>query len=111
MAVDIHEAHFKVWPSVDVNGYWKYAKKKEHILYVGLNSWFELDGLRAHGERQPYRYIPSLQAGHTFHWKKWDLQTEFKYQALNIPSQNLVVDYKGGKVGVPAIYLGVTRRF
>lgn len=102
---------FRIWPSADVNTYFHF-KQKPSYLYAGINSWFELSGLKAHNEIQQRRVLPNIQLGYVIVKTKWQHQFECKYLGIGIPNLPGVVDYVGisGK-GSLGIYYSLIRKF
>ena len=102
---------FRIWPSADVNTYFHFNQKPSY-LYAGINSWFELSGLKAHDEIQQRRVLPNIQLGYVIVKTKWQHQFECKYLGIGIPNLPGVVDYIGisGK-GSLGIYYSLIRKF
>lgn len=102
---------FRIWPSADVNTYFHFNQKPSY-LYAGINSWFELSGLKAHNEIQQRRVLPNIQLGYVIVKTKWQHQFECKYLGIGIPNLPGVVDYIGisGK-GSLGIYYSLIRKF
>lgn len=126
-AVDVFENNFKFWPQLDAHYYFKYNQKSlrqedlltgkgqsvPNLLYVGVGTWYELDGTRAHGEKQPTVVVPMLNIGHDLNWNRWTLKTELKLIAPFNSNENVVLDYFSltGNYGSTGIYLGLIRKF
>lgn len=124
---DVFENNFKLWPKLDAHYYFKYnqksmvqddlltssGKSKANLLYVGLGSWYELETIKAHGERQEDFVIPMLNLGHDLNWRKWTFKTEIKLIAPFNSNENVVLDYFSltGKNGATGVYLGFIRKF
>ena len=111
IATDLRENNFKVWPQLDVNLYWE-LKPQLSFIYVGIDNWFELSGVKAHEETQENRWLFSPQIGFRYVRKKWNYNIESKYLLPYLNNTPNVVDYKGinGK-GAIGIYLTLTRKF
>ena len=106
-----NQSGFRVWPSLDLNTYF-HPGKKNNYFYAGVNSWFELSGIKAHGETQKQRAIPNLQLGYTVVKTKWQHQFELKYLAIGTPNLPGVVDYIGiSHKGSFGIYYSLSRKF
>jgi hypothetical protein len=106
-----NQTGFRIWPSADVNAYF-HLNTKSSYLYAGINSWFELSKLKAHGEAQQSPAIPNVHLGYTAVKTKWQHQFELKYLGIGIPNLPGVVDYIGisGK-GSLGIYYSLVRKF
>ena len=111
LAGDVWESHFKLWPQLDANAYWNYGKRR-NFAYVGLSSWYELAGKRAHGQDQPQFILPGFQIGHTFGGERFDFTTELKVNNVVKSNRDLTVSWWGlGSQGALGIYFGFTKRF
>lgn len=126
-ALDFYAKEFKFWPKLDANYYWRYnhrqqtqddlltegGRPKANLFYTGIGTWYELDGSRAHNEKQPTRVVPMLNIGHDLNWKKWTFKTEIKLIAPFSSNQDIVVDYVSpmGDQGALGLYFGFVRRF
>lgn len=125
-ALDVFESNFKFWPQLDAHYYFKYNYKGEkqedlltrggkraNLLYAGIGTWYELDGTRAHGEKQQTIVVPMLNIGHDLNWKRWTLKTEIKLIAPFNSNENVVLDYFSltGNNGSTGVYLGLIRKF
>ena len=126
-ALDFYANQFKFWPKLDANYYWRYnhrqqiqddlltngGRPKANLFYAGIGTWYELDGSRAHNEKQNTRIIPILNIGHDLNWKNWTFKTEVKLIAPFSSNQDIVVDYVSpmGEQGALGLYFGFVRRF
>ncbi len=126
-AFDVYEKNFKFWPQLDAHYYFKYnykgeqqedlltknGRKRSNLLYVGVGTWYELEGVKAHGEKQQDIVVPMLNIGHDLNWKKWTLKTEVKLIAPFSSNENIVLDYVSltGDKGSTGVYLGLIRKF
>jgi hypothetical protein len=108
---DTWEHHFSLYPQLDVNAYWNYGKKQK-LVYLSMNNWFELRTQRPHGEPQPNQWLPSFGLGHQWNYSTYGLQLELKYVAPTQSNQNIVVDYVSfNSKGALGFYIGVHRKF
>jgi len=82
----------RFFPQLDVNAYWTYGKRN-NLIYVGSNNFFDLNGVHTDGQQQPNVWLPGFHIGHTFVRPKSNYQVEFKYLALTTSNKNIVVDY------------------
>jgi len=125
-AMDFFENNFKFWPQLDVHYYWKYQSREmiqddlltggkpvSNVFYTGIGSWYELEGRRAHNEKQTTIVIPMLNIGHDLNWKKWTFKTEIKLIAPFTSNKDIVMDYFSltGKTGATGVYIGFIRKF
>lgn len=125
-ALDFFENNFKFWPQLDAHYYWKYqmrdmvqddmftgGRSRSNLLYLGVGSWYEFEGRKAHNQKQETVVIPMLNIGHDLNWKKWTLKTELKLLAPFTSNQDIVLDYVSltGKKGATGFYIGLIRRF
>lgn len=111
LVTDVWEGNFKIWPQLDANAYWNYGKRR-NFAYLGLSSWWELAGKRAHDEPQPQFLLPGFQVGHTFSGERWDFTTEIKMNNFIKSNQNLTIDWSSiGNHGAIGVYFGVSKRF
>lgn len=126
-ALDFPTNNFKFWPQLDAHYYWKYnersqvqddllvsgGKPSSNALYIGIGTWYELNGTKAHEQRQTTRVVPMLNIGHDLNWKMWSFKFEVKLIAPFSSNENVVLDYISatGKTGATGIYLGFTRKF
>lgn len=98
-------------PQLDVNFYWQY-KQKPHVIYTGLQNWFEPRTTRAHGEKQPNNWMPMISLGHQWVKQKYNWQIETRYIGFNQSNKDIVVDYiSPGSKGALGLYFGVQRKF
>lgn len=84
--------NFRAYPSVDINLYWQ-AFESRDFFYVGSTSWFEPATRRAHKEKQPYNWIPSIHSGYTLISGSFSYNAEVKYLAPFYSNKNIVVEY------------------
>jgi len=111
LLVDRWDKNFSMYPQLDLNAYWNYGKK-QHLIYTTVNNWYELRNTKAHNEKQPTHWLPSIGIGHQWFGNKLNWQLEAKYIAPNQPNKNIVVDYIGlGDQGTFGLYIGVSRKF
>jgi len=102
---------FKIWPSADVN-YYYHIKKRASYLYAGVNTWIELSGTKAHGEKVNRHLIPNMQIGYNVVGTKWQHQFELKYLGIGIPNLPNVTGYIGvGGKGSFGIYYSLIKNF
>lgn len=126
--LDFYAGNYRFWPQFDAHYYWRYNNRqmvqddllinggnppKSNLFYAGLGTWFELNGTRAHEQKQNTRIVPTLNIGHDLNWKKWTFKTEVKLIAPFSSNQDIVVDYVSlmGNRGATGVYFGFTRRF
>lgn len=126
-AFDVFENNFKFWPQLDAHYYWKYQHRSmeqddllvsggrpvSNLFYAGIGTWYELQAIKAHGEKQTTFVVPMLNIGHDLNWKKWTFKTELKLIAPFSSNRDIVLDYKSitGKTGATGVYIGFIRRF
>jgi hypothetical protein len=111
LMIDWWEWRPSILPQIDLNFYWQY-KQKPHLIYTGLQNWFEPRTTRAHGEKQPENWLPSLSLGHQWVKQKYNWQLEARYIGFTQSNKNIVVDYiSPGNNGALGIYFGVQRKF
>lgn len=113
-AVDQWKGRYKIWPNLDINGYYEFKKESHSLLvYGGFNNWFELASTGAHDRPQETHWIYSPQIGVQLNKEKWSYLLEYKLIGPNINNQNFVVTYSSvlPKTGANGIYFGVTRKF
>ena len=113
MMIGLKEGAFRFYPEIDANLYWEYGKSEtKNYVYSGITNVFELKSLRSYDIEQPHRWLPTLQVGNTFSRSKMDYTLEMKYLNMNVPNQDIVVDYLSpGKKGALGFYFGITRKF
>jgi len=112
-AVDKWEGNFKIWPILELNGYWNYKRNNNNFIYTGITNWFELASKRAHNEPQPNFWLPTITIGHQFTKTKVDYFIETKYIAPFNSNDETVVDYIKllGRKGITGVYLGFRKKF
>lgn len=113
-AVDQWQGNYKIWPNLDINGYYELKKENLSVLfYGGFNNWFELAATGAHERPQKIHWIYSPQIGLQLCKTKWSYQIEYKLIGPNLNNQNFVVTYSSvlKQTGANGIYLGISRRF
>ena len=102
---------FKLWPQLDVNGYWHYGAS-QNVVYVGLSNWWELSNTRNDGEPQTRHWLPAIEVGHVFTGATWSYTTELKYLSPGVANEPNAVGYHGiGGNGTFGVYIGLTRSF
>ena len=114
--VDVYEKNTRVWPQLDANYYVDYfsKEKKDRVnknhFYIGMSNWFELQGTKAHDQKQTNHIIFSPQMGHVFERGNWNYTLEVKFLAPYASNQNIVVDYVSpfGKYGGMGTFFGIT---
>lgn len=92
LMIDSWEKHGKLYPSIDINAYWKLNSGRDRY-YLGMSNWFELAGRRAHGETQPQNWIPALHTGYILQGESWKYNFELKHLAPIYDNSNSTVDY------------------
>lgn len=101
----------RFWPTTDLNAYFHFSEKPSYV-YAGMNAWFELSKLKAHGQIQQRHVIPNLHIGYTLVNIKWQHQFEIKYLGIGIPNLPGVVDYIGiSHKGSFGVYYSLVRKF
>jgi hypothetical protein len=99
----------KFWPTLDLNAYWNYGKRKNYF-YTGINNMFELSKTMANDQPQKQRWLFNPQLGHVLKSKSGNFQftTEIKFLALNQDNTYSFVPYNSitGKNGATGVYLG-----
>lgn len=113
-AFDQWQGNYKIWPNLDVNGYYELKKEdKSWLFYTGFNNWFELASAGVHGREQNVHWIFAPQLGVQLIKEKWSYQLEYKLIGPNLNNQNFVVSYSSilPQTGANGIYLGISRRF
>lgn len=104
-----NETRAKFWPTLDVNAYWNYGKRRNYI-YLGANNYFELSSTQALDQPQSHHWLFSPQIGHVFKGRNhsWEFITEFKFLAPNIENTTSFIPYRSilGKHGATGFYLG-----
>ncbi len=102
----------KLYPQLAVSTYWEYGKHSD-LIYLSLDSWFELSGKKANNEQQENHvlFMPSL--GHSFQRKNHCFTSEFRIVAPNLSNEGLVIDYKTPlrTHGACALFFGYTLKF
>lgn len=102
----------RYWPSIDVNTYWNFSKRK-HYWYLGMSNWFELRKTRAHDLEQIKRWLPNLQAGIILKGKKINYNIEYKLLGVGMQSNEVFVPYQSiaNNKGAMGLYFGITKTF
>jgi len=103
----------KIWPAIDINGFWNYGAKKNYA-YIGISNWIELSRLRAHNESALTRWVWSPQLGHNLKLKKgFQLQTEIKLLAPNHKNNEVFVPYRSllGNRGASGVFINFIKTF
>lgn len=115
-AIDQWEGHYKLWPNLDLNGYYELTTSSEKgswLFYGGCNNWFELAKTGAHGRTQNTHWIFSPQVGAMWQTSKWKYQLEYKLIGPNLSNQNFVVSYSSTlpNTGANGLYISFHRLF
>lgn len=113
-AFDQWQLNYKIWPNIDLNGYYELTKDNcSWIFYGGWNNWFELATTGANNRPQDVHWIFTPQVGTQLIRDKWNFQFEYKMIAPNLNNENFVVTYSSllSKTGANGIYLGLSRKF
>ena len=102
----------KFYPQLAVNAFWEYGKKN-NLVYLGIDNWFELASKRAYGRKQENHWIFMPAVGHSFCGKKGSFNTEIRIIAPTLSNENLVVEYQTPLKthGAFGVYIGYTRKF
>ncbi|MCX6274771.1 MAG: hypothetical protein NTV09_06155 [Bacteroidetes bacterium] len=102
----------KFYPQLAVNAFWEYGKKN-NLVYLGIDNWFELASKRAYGQKQENHWIFMPALGHSFCGKKGSFNTEVRVIAPNLSNEKLVVEYQTPLKthGAFGVYIGYTRKF
>lgn len=119
VAMDVFEKNTRFWPILEANYYWDYRIKEKNdqkrifYLYTGFSNWFELQGMRAHGQKQTDRIMFNPHLGTVYQRGKWNFSLEAKFLAPYKSNENIVMDYKSpfGNYGALGTYFSVTYRF
>lgn len=114
-SVDHWQGAYKIWPNLDLNGYYEFRKSEgiSWLLYGGWNNWFELAGTGVHDRPQNVHWIYSPQVGIQLQHPKWNYQLEYKLIAPNLNNQNFVVTYSSilSETGANGLYFSISRKF
>lgn len=109
---DFNEQNTRVYPQVDLGAWWQYSKDKDHLLYGGVGSWFELYREKAHGQVQDHEVLPYVTLGHQFRWDTWSFQVEARYLGMFYRNDELVVTYLTPfNTGTSGLYFGIGKSF
>jgi hypothetical protein len=110
--VNFKSGDSRLYPVLDANAYWN-VTAKNNVAYVGLSNWFELNALRAHGEKQNDTWIPSAQFGYMFNGRgNMRYTVEGRYMAWFNDNVKLVPDYVSpGSKGALGLYFGINKGF
>lgn len=113
-AFDQWQGNYKIWPNLDLNGYYELKKEsRSYLFYGGLNNWFELSTRGAHNRDQNVHWILSPQVGIQLIKQKWSYLFEYKLIGPNLNNQNFVVTYSSilPRTGANGLYFGISRKF
>ncbi len=113
-AFDQWQLNYKIWPNIDLNGYYELKKEQTSwLFYGGWNNWFELSASGAHDRPQNVHWIYSPQIGIKMIKQKWSYQLEYKLIGPNLNNQNFVVTYSSllQNSGANGLYVGISRKF
>ncbi len=102
----------KFYPQLAINAFWEYGKKN-NLVYLGIDNWFELASKKAYGKTQENHWFFMPAIGHSFCGKKGSFTTEMRAIAPNLSNEKLVVEYRTpfGTNGAFGVYIGYTRKF
>lgn len=98
---------FKIWPSVDFNGFVHLGQRGNYI-YGGLGNWIETSAWKAHGEKTSEFIVPSLHAGFVSVKNHWQHQFQLGWLAPGSNNKPNVVQYIGaGNKGALSFHYGL----
>jgi hypothetical protein len=107
--IDRWETNASLYPQGDINVWYK---NEHHLYYANLSSWIELRNIRAHGETQTNRFMPSIGLGYQRIKEKYGFQAELKWIAPQLSNRDIVVNYIApGQRGALGLYMGIIRKF
>ncbi len=111
---DFDDKSGKFWPTLDLNAFWNYGKRRNYF-YVGVNNYFDFTQTLESGQSQKNNILFSPQIGHIVKGKNrsWELTTELKFLAPYRRNDYAFVPYKSitGKFGAAGFYLGFRKIF
>lgn len=110
--MDTWEGNAKLWPQININAYWHFGEK-QHLIYAGIENWFELNSKKAHNQKQETHWIFNPFVGTTLKSKKLEYQIEVKMLAPNQENDKSVVEYTQiyGKKGATGLYFSIYKKF
>ncbi len=113
--IDVYEKNQRIWPQLDGNFTFTYQNKEEDensklkLMYVGFSNWFELNSVKAHGEKQETFLFFNPHLGHQMKRNNWAFNFEIAFLASNLKNDKVVLDYRSiiGNRGATGIYFGL----
>lgn len=115
--VDVYEKTQRIWPQLDGNFAYTYQNstetQKRKLVCLGFSNWFELNKVRAHGEKQETFLFFNPHIGHQMKRNNWAFHFEIAFLASNLKNDKVALDYKSvfGKNGATGIYFGLQYHF
>jgi hypothetical protein len=105
-------SNFRVWPQINLEGYWNFKKKKEHYLYYGLSTWLEIRNQRESSIGQNKFIFITPHVGITWCGPLWNTTFELQYLAPYYSTQGLVVPYVPviGRYGTLGFHLTLSKK-
>lgn len=99
----------RFWPTLDLNMYWNYGKRRSYF-YVGMNNYFDLSSTLAHDQKQRNHIVFSPQIGHVFKATndRYHLFAEIKFIAPYADNGPVFTPFFSvlGSAGATGVYIG-----
>jgi hypothetical protein len=119
LMTDVFEKNTRFWPQLDANYGYVYQNKesdettKRKLVYAGLSNWFELNRIKALGEKQTNYIFFNPHIGHQIKRNNWAFNFEIALLAPNLSNEKVVLNYKSvlGNQGATGIYFGLQYHF
>lgn len=108
---DFNSPNSKLWPSLDINGFWSYGDNGNYF-YSGMGNWFEPEAFRSSNRETLEQWLPSVHLGTVFKLKRYQFGFEARWMGLNAQIDYSFVDFKPLRSpGAYGLYFNVLRRF
>ncbi|MBN1307616.1 MAG: hypothetical protein JXA18_06855 [Chitinispirillaceae bacterium] len=97
----------RLYPTITPTLYWKLGR---HLVYTGIENWFEVHTRRSDGNEQPRHWLIAPYLGWGLSWKKWLFQLEGRGYTPNLANTGRATKNIGfGSHGVIGFFMGVSR--
>lgn len=99
----------RIYPAITPVFYWEIDK---HIIYTGVENWFEFHSIRNDGNPQKHHWLKIPMIGYELVWKSWQFQVEGRVYLPDVkntygPTHNLGF----GEYGILGIFIGTAYSF
>ncbi|MBN1578276.1 MAG: hypothetical protein JW913_17075 [Chitinispirillaceae bacterium] len=97
----------RLYPTLTPTLYWKPGR---HLVYIGVENWFEVHTQRSDGNEQPRHWLIAPYLGYGLSWKKWRFQLEGRGYTPNLVNTGRATKNIGfGSHGIIGVFIGVSR--